>query len=134
MSNAPVPAPLSPVPSGGSSPSPSPPPEAPAMKDAGNFLVFHLLDIQFIYRSYQHFIVSIDIWGTIFSQLLFGNEQSGDSYILWDSRVSSEDMEDMWSHPEVAKEWGKSGEKRGKVRFSHGAEKKPYLSLVEIRV
>ncbi|XP_031394359.1 uncharacterized protein LOC116205744 isoform X2 [Punica granatum] len=91
MGSAPVPAPLSPVPSGGSSPLPSPAPEAPAMKD------------------------------------------SGDSYTLWDSRVSSEDMEDMWSHPEVAKEWGKSGERKGKVRFSHDDQKRPYLSRVELR-
>lgn len=66
--------------------------------------------------------------------MFLSNRQSGDSYIIWDSIVSSEDMEDMWSHPEVAKEWGKSGEKRGKVRFSKDTENRPYLSRVELRV
>lgn len=52
----------------------------------------------------------------------------------WDSRTSAEDMEEMWNHPSVSKEWSKSGEKRGHVRFSHDTEKKPYLSRVELRV
>lgn len=52
----------------------------------------------------------------------------------WDSRTSNEDMEEMWNNPEVNKEWTKSGEKRGKVRLSHDAEKNPYLSRVELRV
>lgn len=43
-------------------------------------------------------------------------------------------MEEMWKNPSVSKEWIKSGEKRGKVRFSHDAEKRPYLSRVEVRV
>ncbi|XP_027172854.1 uncharacterized protein LOC113772460 isoform X2 [Coffea eugenioides] len=51
----------------------------------------------------------------------------------WDSRTSKEDMEDMWIHPNVNKEWMKSGEKKGKVRFSHDTEKRPYLSRVELR-
>lgn len=40
----------------------------------------------------------------------------------------------MWNHPHVNKEWSKSGEKRGKVRFSHDAEERPYISRVELRV
>lgn len=55
-------------------------------------------------------------------------------YTYWDSRASAEDMEDMWNLPEVAKEWNKSGEKRGKVRFPHDDEKRPYLSPAELRV
>ncbi|XAR56920.1 hypothetical protein NMG60_11037577 [Bertholletia excelsa] len=51
----------------------------------------------------------------------------------WDSRASPEDMEDMWNHPHVTKEWTKSGEKRGGVRFSLDAEKKPYLSRIELK-
>lgn len=54
-------------------------------------------------------------------------------YVYWDSRASPEDLEEMWNHSEVVKEWTKSGEKRGKVRFSHDAEKRPYLSRVEIK-
>ena len=52
----------------------------------------------------------------------------------WDSRVSAEDMDDMWNHPDVVKQWSKSGDRRGKVRFSHDAANKPYLSHVELRV
>lgn len=52
----------------------------------------------------------------------------------WDSRTSPEDMEEMWKKPDVHKEWTHSGEKRGKVRFSHDVEKHPYLSRVELRV
>ncbi|KAF5947058.1 hypothetical protein HYC85_017286 [Camellia sinensis] len=43
-------------------------------------------------------------------------------------------MEKMWNHPIVSKEWSKSGEKQGKVRFSHDAENRPYLSRLELRV
>ncbi|KAF7141676.1 hypothetical protein RHSIM_Rhsim06G0242900 [Rhododendron simsii] len=59
---------------------------------------------------------------------------TGAADATWDSKVSSEDMEEMWNHPDVNKEWSKSGEKRGKVRFSHDAEKRPYISRVELRV
>ncbi|XP_021299525.1 uncharacterized protein LOC110428133 isoform X1 [Herrania umbratica] len=53
--------------------------------------------------------------------------------LYWDVRVSSEDMEQMWNHPEVSKEWTKSKERRGKVRFSYDKEKKPYLSRIELK-
>lgn len=43
-------------------------------------------------------------------------------------------MEQMWAHPDVVKEWTRSGEKRGKVRFSHDAKKRSYLSRVELKV
>ncbi|CAK7326058.1 unnamed protein product [Dovyalis caffra] len=58
----------------------------------------------------------------------------GVDYIYWDSKASPEDMQEMWSRSEVAKEWTKSGEKRGKVRFSHDKDKKPYLSRVEMKL
>ncbi|KAI5674545.1 hypothetical protein M9H77_14909 [Catharanthus roseus] len=51
----------------------------------------------------------------------------------WDSRTSKEDMEEIWNNPIVSKEWTKSGEKKGKVRFSHDTEKRPYLSRVELK-
>lgn len=60
--------------------------------------------------------------------------EAEDPVWTWDSRTSQEDMEEMWKNPSVSKEWIKSGEKRGKVRFSHDAEKRPYLSRVEVRV
>lgn len=66
--------------------------------------------------------------------LLSLHEGPGAADATWDSKVSSEDMEEMWNHPDVNKEWSKSGEKRGKVRFSHDAEKRPYISRVELRV
>ncbi|KAL3364912.1 hypothetical protein AABB24_013599 [Solanum stoloniferum] len=60
-------------------------------------------------------------------------EKKGPVNTTWDSRTSAEDMEEMWNHPCVSKEWSKSGEKRGHVRFSHDTEKRPYLSRVELR-
>lgn len=51
----------------------------------------------------------------------------------WDSRASPEAMEELWNHPEVLKEWTRSGERRGKVRFSHDDMKRPYLSRVEMK-
>ncbi|XP_039055732.1 uncharacterized protein LOC120198455 [Hibiscus syriacus] len=53
--------------------------------------------------------------------------------LYWDIRVSSEDMELMWNHLDVFKEWTKSKEIRGNVRFSCDREKRPYLSRVELR-
>ena len=61
-------------------------------------------------------------------------EEAGVDYIYWDSKASPEEMQEMWSRSEVAKEWTKSGEKRGKVRFSHDKDMKPYLSRVEMKV
>ncbi|RZC45392.1 hypothetical protein C5167_038337 [Papaver somniferum] len=51
----------------------------------------------------------------------------------WDSRASPEDMEELWKDSDVLREWTKSGEQRGKVRFSHDPEKRPYLSRPELR-
>ncbi|KAH9677000.1 transglycosylase [Citrus sinensis] len=59
------------------------------------------------------------------------SESSGTEY--WDSITTPEDMEQMWAHPDVVKEWTRSGEKRGKVRFSHDAKKRSYLSRVELK-
>ncbi|PON49555.1 Transglycosylase SLT domain [Parasponia andersonii] len=59
--------------------------------------------------------------------------QNAGDYTYWDSRASPEDMEEMWNHPEVLKEWSKSGEKRGRVRFSHDEKKRPYLSRIEVK-
>ncbi|XP_065626583.1 uncharacterized protein LOC112032086 isoform X1 [Quercus suber] len=61
------------------------------------------------------------------------NSQPTGVYSYWDTKASPEDMEELWSHPEVLKEWTKSGEIRGKVRFSHDNKKRPYLSRVELK-
>lgn len=61
-------------------------------------------------------------------------EQAGPVKTTWDSRVSPEDMEEMWNNQIISKEWTKSGEKRGKVRISHDTDKRPYLSRAELRV
>lgn len=58
----------------------------------------------------------------------------GEEWAFWDARVSFEDMDAMWNNPEVVREWAKSGERRGRVRFSLDAQKKPYLSRVEVKV
>ncbi|KAF3322489.1 Transglycosylase SLT domain-containing protein [Carex littledalei] len=59
--------------------------------------------------------------------------KSGEEWAFWDARVSFEDMDAMWNNPEVVREWAKSGERRGRVRFSLDAQKKPYLSQVEVK-
>lgn len=61
-------------------------------------------------------------------------EMAGFNHTVWDSRASPEDMEDMWNHPDVLKEWSRGGGTRGKVLFSHDKEKRPYLSRVEVKV
>ncbi|XP_065864464.1 uncharacterized protein [Euphorbia lathyris] len=61
------------------------------------------------------------------------SEYAGGEHTYWDTRTSPEDMQEMWNHHDVAREWLKSGEKRGKVRFSHDKEKIPYLSQTEVK-
>ncbi|KAB1202102.1 hypothetical protein CJ030_MR4G014265 [Morella rubra] len=65
--------------------------------------------------------------------ILLVRKEEGGVYTYWDLRASAEDMEELWNHPEVLKEWTKSGERRGKVRFSHDNKKRPYLSRVELK-
>ncbi|XP_056693745.1 uncharacterized protein [Spinacia oleracea] len=54
-------------------------------------------------------------------------------HILWDSRASPEDMEQMWNHREVQKQWLKSRETRGQVRFCKDVDKGLYISKVELK-
>ncbi|CAN0901899.1 hypothetical protein LINGRAHAP2_LOCUS21686 [Linum grandiflorum] len=61
------------------------------------------------------------------------SQGSGGDHMHWDSRSSPEDMAEMWNQPDAAREWTKSGEKRGKVRFSHDKEHRPYLSRIETK-
>ncbi|KAL6888452.1 hypothetical protein ACP4OV_009478 [Aristida adscensionis] len=58
---------------------------------------------------------------------------TGAQLIYWDSKVSEGDMDALWKHPDVVKEWTKSGERPGNVRFSHDEKKRPYLSRVEVK-
>lgn len=60
-------------------------------------------------------------------------DEAVDTKITWDSKASPEDMEAMWNHPIVSKEWNKLGEKKGSVRFAYDTEKRPYLSRNELR-
>ncbi|KAG6495269.1 hypothetical protein ZIOFF_043063 [Zingiber officinale] len=74
---------------------------------------------------------ALDAFGT--AQQLSVASGSGEGWTYWDIRVSSEDMGQLWKHPEVLKEWTESGERPGKVRFSHDSEKRIYLSRVEVK-
>uniref|UniRef100_A0A453NJY0 Uncharacterized protein n=1 Tax=Aegilops tauschii subsp. strangulata TaxID=200361 RepID=A0A453NJY0_AEGTS len=65
--------------------------------------------------------------------LLENSSTAGTQLVYWDSKVSVEDLDGMWSQPDVLKEWTNSGERRGNVRFSHDAKKRPYLSRVEVK-
>ncbi|KDP25060.1 hypothetical protein JCGZ_22595 [Jatropha curcas] len=62
------------------------------------------------------------------------SQKTGGDYVYWDSRASPEDMQEMWNNSDVAREWIKSGEKRGKVRFSLDKDKRLYLSRVEVKI
>ncbi|KAG0469985.1 hypothetical protein HPP92_016685 [Vanilla planifolia] len=42
-------------------------------------------------------------------------------------------MDELWKNPVVLNEWTKSGEQRGRVRFSQDSEKRSYLSRVEVK-
>ncbi|MBA0668233.1 hypothetical protein Goklo_001167, partial [Gossypium klotzschianum] len=56
-----------------------------------------------------------------------------DACLYWDSRVSPEDMREMWNNPEICNEWNKSNQKRGKVLFTLDSEKNPCLSRLELK-
>ncbi|PKA64082.1 hypothetical protein AXF42_Ash005094 [Apostasia shenzhenica] len=43
-------------------------------------------------------------------------------------------MDELWENCDVWKEWAKSGEQRGSVRFSQDSDKRPYLSRLEVKV
>ncbi|GAB2276347.1 hypothetical protein Dimus_011077, partial [Dionaea muscipula] len=71
---------------------------------------------------------------TTYSTDSSGIQSQGESAVeYWDSRASMEDMQEMWNHHEVHREWIKAGEKRGQVRFSHDGNKRHYLSRVELK-
>jgi len=55
-------------------------------------------------------------------------------WTYWEERVSMEDLDDMWRHPEVKREWTQSNEKKGQVRFARDAELQPYLTTTELKV
>ncbi|CAM6011793.1 unnamed protein product [Sphagnum balticum] len=54
-------------------------------------------------------------------------------WTYWEERVSKEDLDDMWQHPEVKREWNQSNEKKGQVRFARDAELQPYLTTTELK-
>ncbi|XP_020586367.1 uncharacterized protein LOC110028733 isoform X2 [Phalaenopsis equestris] len=59
--------------------------------------------------------------------------KKGDGWAHWDLTVSEKDMDEIWKHSQVNKEWTKSGERRGRVRFSQDSEGRSYLSQVEVK-
>ncbi|XP_017618775.2 uncharacterized protein LOC108463335 isoform X1 [Gossypium arboreum] len=61
------------------------------------------------------------------------SSNSDDACLYWDSRVSPEDMREMWNNPEICNEWNKSNQKRGKVLFTLDSEKNPCLSRLELK-
>ena len=53
----------------------------------------------------------------------------------WDDWADVEDMEAMWNHPQVCKEWIQAGEERGmKVHMSRNFDGKPYVTQTEMKV
>lgn len=55
-------------------------------------------------------------------------------WTYWDEKVSPEDLDEMWRHPQVNKEWTSSNERRGQVRFARDGEQRPYLTTTELKV
>ncbi|GAB4854721.1 hypothetical protein Ancab_023306 [Ancistrocladus abbreviatus] len=68
------------------------------------------------------------------TELQSQDESVSAAHTYWDSRTSPEDMQEMWNHREVHKEWMKNGQKRGQVRFSLDEKKRPYLSRIELKM
>ncbi|KAK8479266.1 hypothetical protein V6N11_064494 [Hibiscus sabdariffa] len=58
---------------------------------------------------------------------------SEDVCLYWDTRVSPDDMNQLWNHPEICNEWNKANQKRGKVLFTLDNERKPYLTQLELK-
>jgi hypothetical protein len=53
---------------------------------------------------------------------------------FWDDWADVEDMDAMWNHPDVCKEWLAAGEERGqKVHMSRNFDGKPYVTQTEMR-
>ncbi|XP_039788351.1 uncharacterized protein LOC120654773 isoform X3 [Panicum virgatum] len=107
------------------------------IEDNTNLLYWPLVNVYFG-AAYAKWLFSCDDkQPEICNELTSGPESLSSTeaqLIYWDSKVSEADMEAMWKHPDVYKEWTKSGERRGNVRFSHDAKKRPYLSRVEVKV
>ena len=57
-----------------------------------------------------------------------------EEWTYWDEKVHPGDLDDMWRHPQVKKEWTASNEKKGHVRFARDAELRPYLTTTELKV
>lgn len=57
----------------------------------------------------------------------------GKKWVYWDEKTSPEDMDTLWRHEEVKKEWLKSGEQVGKVRFARDSELRPFLTRTELK-
>ncbi|KAJ7559112.1 hypothetical protein O6H91_04G070600 [Diphasiastrum complanatum] len=67
------------------------------------------------------------------SEVLATTSPGRRTWIYWDEKTSGEDMNEMWRRSDVKREWIKSGEKPGKVRFSLDSEKRPYLTKIELK-
>ncbi|KAI5061190.1 hypothetical protein GOP47_0023695 [Adiantum capillus-veneris] len=58
---------------------------------------------------------------------------SGMKWVYWDEKTSPEDMATLWRHEGVKREWLKSGEQIGKVRFARDSELRPHLTRTELK-
>ena len=53
----------------------------------------------------------------------------------WEDCVDPDDMEALWTDPDVSKEWTEVGESRGKkIHLSRDPEGQPFLTQTEMRV
>lgn len=58
---------------------------------------------------------------------------SGKKWFYWDEKASPEDIDELWRHKEVRREWMESGEKEGRVRFARDSQLRPYLTRTELK-
>ncbi|MCO5553995.1 hypothetical protein L7F22_007521 [Adiantum nelumboides] len=58
---------------------------------------------------------------------------SGMKWVYWDEKASPEDMDILWKQEGIKREWLKSGEQIGKVRFARDSELRPYLTRTELK-
>ncbi|KAL2609169.1 hypothetical protein R1flu_027742 [Riccia fluitans] len=54
-------------------------------------------------------------------------------WTFWEEKCSPEDVDYMWKHSFVKKEWTRAGEKRGRVRFSRDTKLRPFLTVAELQ-
>ncbi|CAM6084782.1 unnamed protein product [Calypogeia fissa] len=54
-------------------------------------------------------------------------------WTYWEEKCSKEDVDSMWNHPAVKKQWLSCGEQKGEVRFSRDPKLRPVVTETELK-